>query len=88
MRLPAICPCCDAVLGVSTLKCDHCQTTINGNYPMPVFLRLTPDEQEFVMKFLLASGSIKEMAAQEGISYPTLRNRLDDLIEKVKQLQQ
>ncbi len=55
---------------------------------MPVFLRLTPDEQEFVMKFLLASGSIKEMAAQEGISYPTLRNRLDELIGKIKQLQQ
>ncbi len=88
MRVPVICPGCDAVLRVSTLKCDHCQTTINGSYPMPVFLRLTPDEQEFVMKFLLASGSIKEMAAQEGISYPTLRNRLDDLIEKIKQLQQ
>lgn len=88
MRLPVICPGCDAALRVSTLKCDHCQTTINGSYPVPVFLRLPPEEQEFVMKFLLASGSIKEMAAQEGISYPTLRNRLDDLIEKVKQLQQ
>lgn len=44
------------------------------------------DEQEltFVKRFLLASGSLKEVAAQYGVSYPTVRLRLDRLIQKIK----
>ncbi|HBW79041.1 MAG TPA: hypothetical protein DEF78_00300, partial [Sphingobacterium sp.] len=42
--------------------------------------------QEFVLNFLIHSGSLKEMANQMGKSYPTVRNILDDLIQKVKAL--
>ena len=44
------------------------------------------DEQEltFVKRFLLASGSLKEVAAQYGVSYPTVRLRLDRLIQKIR----
>lgn len=44
------------------------------------------DEQDltFVKRFLLASGSLKEVAAQYGVSYPTVRLRLDRLIQKIK----
>ena len=38
----------------------------------------------FVKKFLLASGSLKEMARQYGVTYPTVRLRLDRLIQKIK----
>jgi hypothetical protein len=48
-------------------------------------MRLPAEEQAFILQFFLTSGSLKEMASQMGISYPTVRNRLDDLIEKVKQ---
>jgi len=60
---------------------------VNGNYPLPVFLKLTPKEQEFILQFFLNSGSLKEMAAQVGVSYPTVRNQLDDMISHIKQLQ-
>jgi len=60
---------------------------VSGNYPLPVLLQLNSEEQDFVMQFFLSSGSLKEMASQMGISYPTVRNRLDDLIEKIKKLQ-
>ena len=44
------------------------------------------DEQDltFVKRFLLASGSVKEVAAQYGVSYPTVRLRLDRLIQKIR----
>jgi hypothetical protein len=45
---------------------------------------LEPEELAFVRRFLLASGSLKEMAEEYGVSYPTIRQRLDGLIEKVR----
>jgi hypothetical protein len=44
---------------------------------------LEPDELNFVRRFVLASGSLKEMAEEYGVSYPTIRQRLDLLIEKL-----
>ena len=51
---------------------------------MPKWLtELTEEDIHFIKRFLLASGSLKEMAGQYGISYPTVRARLDRLIEKI-----
>ena len=54
---------------------------------MPFLLQLSPEEQDFVFRFVMTGGSLKELAAQLGNSYPTVRNRLDDIIEKIKHLQ-
>ncbi|REC52814.1 MULTISPECIES: DUF2089 family protein [Chryseobacterium] len=51
-----------------------------------IYLQLTREEQEFILSFFLSSGSIKEMAKQAGLSYPTMRNKLDDLIGKIETL--
>lgn len=83
-KLPIICPSCEATLTVSQLACSSCETTVSGNYLLPIFLRLTPDEQSFVMDFIVSGGSLKEMASKLGKSYPTVRNLLDDIIEKLK----
>ena len=48
--------------------------------------KLSEDDLAFLKRFLLASGTLKELAAEYGISYPTVRLRLDRLIEKVKLL--
>lgn len=45
---------------------------------------LEDEDVTFVKKFLLASGSLKEMARQYGVTYPTVRLRLDRLIQKIK----
>lgn len=87
-KLPVICPSCESSLNVSQLTCPECSTSVNGNFPLPVYLQLSQDEQSFILQFFLTSGSLKEIASQIGISYPTVRNRLDDLIEKIKHLQQ
>lgn len=84
VRFPVKCPSCDEKLTVSKLVCDHCETEVSGKYKLPVLMQLDVEEQEFVIQFLLNSGSLKEMANQMGKSYPTVRNRLDDLILKIK----
>ena len=86
MKLPIICPSCDHTLNVSQMTCPSCATQVNGDYELPTLLKLNREEQEFVLNFFLSSGSIKEMAKQAGNSYPTMRNKMDDLIEKINQL--
>lgn len=85
-KLPIHCPSCSDSLSVSQLKCENCQTTVSGNYSLPFYLRLSEEEQHFILQFFMTSGSLKEMATQMGNSYPTVRNKLDDIIEKVKKL--
>jgi len=87
-KLPIQCPSCEDTLKVSQLLCDTCKTSVNGNFSLPLFLKLQQDEQDFVMQFLMNSGSLKQMAAEMGNSYPTIRNRLDDIIEKLKILKE
>lgn len=82
-KLPVICPSCATTLSVSQLTCSHCETSVSGNYLLPVFLRLTLEEQSFVMDFIISGGSLKEMANKLGKSYPTVRNLLDDIIVKL-----
>lgn len=87
-KLPVICPSCASSLQVSQLTCSNCETSVSGNYLLPIFLRLSQDEQFFVMDFILSGGSLKEMASKLGKSYPTVRNLLDDIIAKLKHTDQ
>ena len=84
-QLPTSCPSCGGRLAVKRLCCDKCQTEVEGLYPLPVLVGLPQEEQEFILEFIKASGSLKEMAAILEVSYPTVRNRLDEIIEKLKQ---
>lgn len=51
---------------------------------MEWFFRLEPEEQVFIKRFVLSSGSLKQLAREYDVSYPTVRLRLDRLIEKIK----
>lgn len=85
-KFPKQCPSCTNILTVTQLSCQNCDTKVSGNYPLPILSQLSEDEQNFILQFFLTSGSLKEMASQMGNSYPTVRNKLDDMIEKIKQL--
>ena len=80
-RMPKTCPSCNGELHVHTMCCPTCDTQINGDYPLPSLMRLSDDDQTFISDFVKCSGSLKEMAQKLGLSYPTVRNRLDDIIE-------
>lgn len=81
--LPCYCPSCQSQLQVKSLKCQHCETEVSGSYGLPVLALLTPDEQNFVISFVKHSGSLKEMAQQMKLSYPTVRNLLNEIIQKI-----
>ncbi len=83
-QLPVHCPSCQNQLEVIELKCQNCETKVSGEYALPMFLQLSNEEQIFVMQFFLNSGSLKDMAKEMGVSYPTMRNKIDDLILKIK----
>ena len=86
--MPTTCPSCNGLLRVNRLICPGCTTGVDGDLELPVLSRLGTEEQTFVLSLLKSSGSLKEIARLYKISYPTVRNRLDDLIEQVKSLEQ
>ncbi len=75
------CPACGGRLEVRRLECVRCETAVEGRFVQSRFDRLSPEQQEFVEVFLLARGNIKEVERVLGISYPTVRNRLDAVLE-------
>jgi hypothetical protein len=81
--LPLSCPSCANKLQVQSLWCERCDTTVKGLYDLPILASLSNEEQNFVVDFVKSSGSLKEMAQKMGLSYPTVRNMLDDLITKI-----
>jgi hypothetical protein len=83
-RLPTSCPSCEGTLAVRRLSCNKCETEVEGLYSLPPLAGLAPDEQEFILEFIKASGSLKDMASLLGVSYPTVRNRLDEIIGKLR----
>ncbi len=85
-KLPIQCPSCENPLSVTQLACNNCSTSVSGNYSLPLLLQVSEEEQNFILQFFLTSGSLKEMASQMGNSYPTVRNKLDDIIQKINAL--
>lgn len=74
------CPICDHNLRVSSLTCDHCNTTISGDFHLSRFDYLTPSQQEFALVFLKNGGNIKLIEKELNISYPTVKKNLEDVI--------
>ena len=87
-KLPIICPSCQEELKVHSLECGSCQTMISGAFDLPMLLKLDHKEQEFIIDFVKNSGSLKQMAQKLKLSYPTVRNMLDELITKITNFQE
>lgn len=86
-RFPRFCPSCQAPLQVKNLSCSHCSTSVEGFFELPVLARLNEEDQNFVLAFMKSSGSLKEMASHLKLSYPTVRNMLDEIIERITNLE-
>ena len=82
------CPYCSGALRVTRLNCEECGLGLEGEFATPRLSRLETEEQRFVELFVLASGSLKQMAELLGVSYPTVRSRLDRLIAHLKKEQE
>lgn len=82
----AKCNSCGGSLAISELKCRDCDLTIHGTVDLPRLARLSSEDREFIELFVLSGGSLKEVGKHMGLSYPTVRNRLDKVISNLKQL--
>jgi len=74
------CPSCQHSLVVTSLQCPHCGVTVGGRFELPPALSLSPDLSRFLSLFVRARGNLKEMERLLGVSYPTVRSKLDQLV--------
>ncbi len=86
-RFPVTCPACGANMKVKSLACDQCETAIEGRFDIPVLCRLDTSEQQFLIAYIKSNGSLKEMAKIMNLSYPSVRNLLDDIISRITELE-
>jgi len=74
------CPVCGELLEVTRLHCRACDTTVEGHFNPGRLSQLTPDQLAFVEIFLKNEGKINRVGEDLGISYPTVRARLQEVI--------
>lgn len=75
------CPVCDGRLKAVRLQCGSCGTVIENSFDFPPLMQLSRDHMEFAEVFLRCRGNIKDVEKELGISYPTVRAKLDQVIE-------
>lgn len=75
-----LCPICQKKLIVKEYYCPKCDTTIKGDFEQDKFASLKKEDKDFIEIFVRNRGSIKEIEKELGISYPTVRNKLDQVI--------
>jgi len=80
-KIPTVCPACASSLEITELKCKTCGTMLQGEFPVNRLLSLSEEDGKFLTAFLQSRGNIKEMQERLGISYPTVKNRLDKLLK-------
>ena len=76
----ARCPVCAEQLKVVRLECDACGTSLQGSFSLGRFHALASEQIEFLEVFIRARGNFKDIERELGISYPTVRSRLDAMI--------
>jgi hypothetical protein len=86
-KLVVSCPSCKGDLRVTRLACRACGTNLDGQFEIPLLLQLSAEDLTFVADFVRSSGSLKAMAKLGGSSYPTVRNRLDQIIARLEELE-
>jgi hypothetical protein len=74
------CPVCGGDLTVTRLHCDTCETVIEGRFSNGAFAGLQPDQLDFIETFVRCEGKITRMEDEMALSYPTIRNRLQEVI--------
>jgi len=75
-----ICPICGERLSITRLHCRNCDTQIDGHFELGRLGRLSVEQLGFVETFIRCEGKLSRMEDELGMSYPTLRSRLTDVI--------
>jgi hypothetical protein len=73
------CPSCGGEIVLTECRCSACQLQLRGDFRLGLFARLSDDQSTFVRVFLRARGNLTEVEKALGISYPTIRNKLEEI---------
>ncbi len=79
----ARCAECDHPMAVSSMVCSRCAVRLEGDFEVPALAQLSVEDQAFVIAFLRHHGSIKKMEGLFGVSYPTVKNRLNAIASQL-----
>ena len=79
-KLISKCPCCDKTLRITTLQCPECGMEMKNDFELSVFDRLNNEQYMFLVAFLQQRGNLKNVQSELGVSYPTAKKKLDDLL--------
>ena len=82
-KAPSTCPVCGGEYEITALTCKNCKSELNGRFEGCEFCGLNESEKGFLSTFIKCRGNIKEVEKDLGISYPTVRNRLDNIISRL-----
>ncbi|SHO43346.1 DUF2089 domain-containing protein [Anaerocolumna xylanovorans] len=82
-KAPGNCPVCGEKLSITKLGCPKCHTSLEGDFEPCEFCRLPADDLEFAKVFIKCRGNIKDVEKELGISYPTVRGKLDAVIRNL-----
>ncbi|MCK5288331.1 MAG: DUF2089 domain-containing protein [Candidatus Omnitrophica bacterium] len=79
------CPFCNEKVRIKKVECCKCGINFEGEFYTSPVMSLSEEDQSFIELFVLNSGSLKEMAKLLGITYPTVRSKLDQIISNMKE---
>ncbi len=80
---PSTCPVCTQELITTRLTCPGCHTEISGTFSACRYCQLTGDDQVLLEVFLRSRGNLRDVQSHLGVSYPTARQRFNDLLTRL-----
>lgn len=82
-RAPSTCPVCSDSLITLRLGCPSCGTELSGHFDSCAFCRLSAADHEILLVFLRSRGNVRDVQAHLGVSYPTARARLTEMLDRL-----
>lgn len=79
-KLISKCPCCNNTLNITSLQCPDCGVELRNTFELSTFDRLDADQMNFLLSFLRFRGNLKNLQEEIGISYPTAKKKLEEIL--------
>ena len=81
------CPSCNGKLAITEVRCTRCDTQVRARYEPCDFCALSSEQSAFLRVFVTSRGNLSEVEKRLGISYPTVRSKLDEVIDQLSAAQ-
>ena len=88
LKLFEQCPACGGSIVITEIQCSNCHLKMQGEFKPGLFSTLSDDQLTFVRAFLRVRGNLSEMEKVLGVSYPTIRNKLEEINQTLERAEQ